>query len=45
MRILPMASQQRDTSIFLTFGDGDSPQRAGDDGVLWTKLGIGVGGL
>ncbi len=41
MWFLPMESQRRDATVLLTFGGGDGPQRAGDDGVLWLKLGVG----
>jgi hypothetical protein len=36
-----MESQRRDATVLLTFGGRDGPQRAGDDGVLWLKLGVG----
>jgi hypothetical protein len=37
-RFLPTTSQRRDTTILLTFGGGDGPHRAGNDGVLWLRL-------
>jgi hypothetical protein len=39
-QFLPTTSQRWDATILLTFGGGDGPHRAGDDGVLWAKLGI-----
>jgi hypothetical protein len=44
-RDLPTASQRRDTTVLLTFGGGDGPQRAGDNGVLWLKLSVGAASL
>jgi hypothetical protein len=38
MRFLSTISQRWDTIVLLTFGGGDSPQRAGDDGVLSLSL-------